>query len=401
MTAFQTSSKLFFVLEYESNGSLQSLIDSFGSLSYQLSKFYLAEIVNVLSYLHNSLQVIHRDLKPENILLDANYHLKLIDFGSATIEPNSKLKQKPNQNPNDEKTKSLVDICNHSKSLNELVGTAEYCSPEMLNYNTVSSSSNDIWAFGCLMYLFFHGKTPFAGSCERETLANIKSGKFGINDSLPDDVKDLLQGVLEIDQIKRMTLEQIKAHEFFRDVNFDTITTAKVPVMIEDMERNLFKRSKGDTSSTIDSWITESNSNNEMKEKEKDKEFVIDVHVAASAIVLIDSYFNFDMKPIANTYKVNEDIKLLYEGIIDQVNWLNKVSSIIKLYSNKDLVLYNLKTNDETFRMNLNKTSSIELLPQKQLIKIITNKKPPLKLSSTIEELLKLKESIYSCTSIN
>ena len=36
----------------------------------------------------NSQGVIHRDIKPENILLDANHHIKIIDFGcSKKITP--------------------------------------------------------------------------------------------------------------------------------------------------------------------------------------------------------------------------------------------------------------------------------------------------------------------------
>lgn len=49
-----------------------------------MRKFYIAEIVNVLEYLHTS-GITHRDLKPENIMLSKDGHLKLIDFGTAEI----------------------------------------------------------------------------------------------------------------------------------------------------------------------------------------------------------------------------------------------------------------------------------------------------------------------------
>jgi protein kinase A len=39
--------------------------------------------VLILEFLHEREGVAYRDLKPENILIDAEGHLKLVDFGFA------------------------------------------------------------------------------------------------------------------------------------------------------------------------------------------------------------------------------------------------------------------------------------------------------------------------------
>jgi len=51
-------------------GDLGSLLDECGSLSEDSAKFYLAEILLAVEYLHSK-DIIHRDLKPDNILIDS------------------------------------------------------------------------------------------------------------------------------------------------------------------------------------------------------------------------------------------------------------------------------------------------------------------------------------------
>jgi 3-phosphoinositide dependent protein kinase-1 len=76
-STFQDREKLYFILEYAPNKDLATFLRTQGVLEYELARFYAAEIVNGLEYLHSK-KIAHRDLKPENIMLDENMHIKLV-----------------------------------------------------------------------------------------------------------------------------------------------------------------------------------------------------------------------------------------------------------------------------------------------------------------------------------
>jgi serine/threonine protein kinase len=77
LSTFHDKEKLYYVLEYCPNRDLSSFLRSQGILSFEMGRFYAAEIVNALEYLQNK-NIAHRDLKPENMVLDSNMHIKIV-----------------------------------------------------------------------------------------------------------------------------------------------------------------------------------------------------------------------------------------------------------------------------------------------------------------------------------
>ena len=53
-------------------------------LPMDVIKFIVAEIILGLEYMHKH-NICHRDLKPDNILFDANFRVKICDFGEAKM----------------------------------------------------------------------------------------------------------------------------------------------------------------------------------------------------------------------------------------------------------------------------------------------------------------------------
>uniref|UniRef100_A0A671F233 Serum/glucocorticoid regulated kinase family member 3 n=1 Tax=Rhinolophus ferrumequinum TaxID=59479 RepID=A0A671F233_RHIFE len=78
--SFQTTEKLYFVLDFVNGGELFFHLQRERSFPEHRARFYAAEIASALGYLH-SIKIVYRDLKPENILLDSIGHVVLTDFG--------------------------------------------------------------------------------------------------------------------------------------------------------------------------------------------------------------------------------------------------------------------------------------------------------------------------------
>ncbi|VEU19855.1 DEKNAAC100109 [Brettanomyces naardenensis] len=199
---FQDQRSLYFVLEYAPNGELLSLIKKYGSLTVEACHYYSAQLIDVIDYMHSH-GVVHRDIKPENILIGSDNTILVTDFGTAKIVD----RQDDGSFPTDIRASSFV-------------GTAEYVSPELLN-DKYCGMPADVWAFGCIVYQMIAGKPPFKGSNEYQTFQKVIKLQYAFSAGFPTVVRDLVKRILILKPRDRLTVAQVKAHFWFRDVNWE------------------------------------------------------------------------------------------------------------------------------------------------------------------------------------
>ena len=82
--SFESRKHLCMVMEYVEGGDCANLLKNIGPFPADMARFYFAETVLAVEYLH-SFGIVHRDLKPDNLLITALGHIKLTDFGLSKM----------------------------------------------------------------------------------------------------------------------------------------------------------------------------------------------------------------------------------------------------------------------------------------------------------------------------
>lgn len=218
-STFQDYGSLYFQMEYLPGGelwhSLQETLDESSKTEqigthWSLIRFYVAEILNGLEYMHQR-GICHRDIKPENIMLTADGHVKFVDFGTA-----KDLMQTDLNGPN-------------------FVGTPEFMPPSSIN-SKPSGPEGDLWSFGVLIYQLFFGYTPFHAASPYLIFLRIKRGYLRIPTICPHSVASFIRLLLNVDGMKRLeaaigmppgerveiNYDPLRLHAFFTDDFFPT-----------------------------------------------------------------------------------------------------------------------------------------------------------------------------------
>ncbi|HKV48676.1 MAG TPA: protein kinase [Candidatus Acidoferrales bacterium] len=207
----ENRSQLYMVMEWVEGRLLRRILTEKGKLPIERAVRLTIAICDALYYIHTH-GIVHRDLKPENIMVDANDHIKLIDFGIAGQEGARRLT---------------------FAKLSNVMGTPDYISPEQVKGKRGDARS-DIYALGIMFYEMLTGKTPFQGSnafaIMNDRLVNNPIPPREVDPSIPPQLQEVIYRALERDPKNRYAT----AREFAHDLqHWDQVGVAERPELRE------------------------------------------------------------------------------------------------------------------------------------------------------------------------
>lgn len=176
------SAHAYLVMEYVDGMSLEEFLAQVegNSLTYDEAACIADALVQALSYAHEN-GVLHLDIKPANILIDRSGHVKITDFGMAT----------------------LTSAAGFGGARG---GTIGYMPPEQLRGDVVDERT-DIFSLASLLYEALCGTAPFRAASPIDSMTLINEGvepPSAVLPRIPGLSEEALLTALDPDSAMRM-----------------------------------------------------------------------------------------------------------------------------------------------------------------------------------------------------
>jgi serine/threonine-protein kinase len=176
----EADGQAFLSMEYVDGEDLASLLRRIGRLPADKAIQVARQLCAGLAAAHDR-GVLHRDLKPANVLLDGRGHVRIADFGLATVV--------------EERREAPL-----------IAGTPGYMAPEQLDGHGATIRS-DVYALGLILYEIFTGRAALARSWPpadpRSSESSRPTRPSTITPDIDPSVERVILRCLEVDPAQR------------------------------------------------------------------------------------------------------------------------------------------------------------------------------------------------------
>ncbi|CAG8714578.1 17074_t:CDS:10, partial [Dentiscutata erythropus] len=179
---------IIMVMEY-ARGELFNLIVEKGKMCEDEARRFFQQIICAVEYCHRH-KIVHRDLKPENLLLDPYNNVKIADFG-------------------------LSNIMTDGDFLKTSCGSPNYAAPEVISGRLYAGPEVDVWSCGVILFVMLCGRLPFDDEYIPTLFKKINGGIYTLPSFLSAETKYLLNSMLIVDPLKRITIQEIRQTSWF------------------------------------------------------------------------------------------------------------------------------------------------------------------------------------------
>ena len=218
----ETKTHTFLIYEYFQGMKLSEYIIKKKKLSEDESLKIYKELLGALLYL-KEMYICNLNLNSQNILIDAKNNIKICDFKFGHF-----------YSPND-------------KSKSSLIGDHFSACPELHSKRAYNPELADMWSSGILLYQMVTGTLPFKSQKDLELIRLIIRGDYLMPNSLSTNMKNLIKGLLETKEEKRLKLNDVFNQQIIKEKKIVknslipglNILTTKYP--IDDIVLNIFK----------------------------------------------------------------------------------------------------------------------------------------------------------------
>ncbi|KAF0504801.1 Pkinase-domain-containing protein [Gigaspora margarita] len=179
---------IIMVMEY-ARGELFNLIVEKGKMCEDDARRFFQQIICAVEYCHRH-KIVHRDLKPENLLLDPYNNVKIADFG-------------------------LSNIMTDGDFLKTSCGSPNYAAPEVISGRLYAGPEVDVWSCGVILFVMLCGRLPFDDEYIPTLFKKINGGIYTLPSFISAEAKYLLNSMLIVDPLKRITIQEIRQTSWF------------------------------------------------------------------------------------------------------------------------------------------------------------------------------------------